>query len=65
VLFSLAFVCTNRVIYLGFLINLFFSACVYISCRRIVGVRAEHGQTQIKSKQHRLSSVLRVLSTAP
>ena len=37
-LFSLAFVYTNRVIYLGFLINLFFSLHVCVSYRRTVGV---------------------------
>lgn len=59
-LFSLAFVYTNRVIYLGFLINLFFSLYMYVcvSYRRTAGVGIEHGHRQIKSKQHRSSSAL-------
>ena len=61
-LFSLAFVYTNRVIYLGFLINLFFSLCMYVyRIGELLGYGSEHGHRQIKSKQHRLGSVLHVL----
>lgn len=61
-LFSLAFVYTNRVIYLGFLINLFFSLCMYVyRTGELSGYGSEHGHRQIKSKQHRLGSVLHVL----
>lgn len=61
-LFSLAFVYTNRVIYLGFLINLFFSLCMYVyRIGELSGYGSEHGHRQIKSKQHRLGSVLHVL----